>query len=250
MIILRQKPYSVKNFSEILEEKLFRNKANREATRRWQMEQAVKAGPEGISGHSLYYTKQKGGINGVKSSYGWGSDHAFEMQKKGFESAGIDNSRLSGYRQQQRKMNLDPLAEKEKLSRTVVDGSSSSVFNTREAARDYMAETHHGKSGLKTKESVQQRVKNLSPERQAELARRKANRAAATHTPTPTPTPPPVTPTPTPKTPTTTLTQNVSGKSKSLLSGMSKGTKAALIGTAVLGTGAAIYGLSKKDKRD
>lgn len=211
------------------------------------MEQAVKAGPEEISGHSLYYTKQKGGINGVKSSYGWGADHAFEMQKKGFESAGIDNSRLSGYRQQQRKMNLDPLAEKEKLSRTVVDGSSSSVFNTREAARDYMAETHRGKSGLKTEESVQQRVKNLSPERQAELARRKATRAAATPTPTPGPTTPktPYTPpmtTPKPTVPTTPK------PGAAVRAGMELG-KAALIGTALIGAGALLgSSLKKKNK--
>lgn len=257
MIILRQKSYSDKklskedkNFSEILEEKLFRNKANREATRRWQMEQAAKEKviitPEGQA-------KLNEAIN---TSVGSG------VGKQGYQygqASGPNGTRTLAERQaellSEARSNNKPVAGINKTTgkwtgKSVIGNSRNTVVYNSNGATNVAI--RDAENTLANKGSRAQRIQNLSPERQRELARRRADRKITTPTSSSTPklTPTSPTPAPTPKTPTTNLTQNASGKSKSLLSGMSKGTKAALIGTAVLGTGAAIYGLSKKDKRD
>lgn len=239
-----------KDFSETIEERLFRNKANREATRRWQMEQAAKEKivitPEGQAklneaintsvgsgvGKQGYQYGQASGPNGTRT--------LAERQAELLSEARSSNKPTPGINKTTGKWTGKSVTGN---SRNTVVYNSGGATNV--AIRD-------AENTLANKGSWAQRVQNLSPERQRELAQRRAARNTTI------PTPPPVTPKPTPAPKLQTplkpinLTQSTMQPKPGIIPNRGSGALGAALGLGALGlgAGAAIYGLSKKKNKD
>lgn len=256
MILLRQRYFS----DAYYEQRLFRNKANREATRRWQMEQAGKnrivITPEGQQQLQEAYNTPIGGKGAGKGGYTYGqasgpngtrtlAERQSELLSEARSGKAVSSSNMTQNRGGMRAAGVNE-------RNTFVNNGKGGVSNV--ALRD-------SENSLANKGNMTDRTRNLSEKRQRELAERRNQRAQAKQ---PTQQPKPVQPTQQPKPATqiksTSQTASAaSGKSNNLLSKnmqrigrLYKGTskygrvgQVAAIGTTALGVGALGYGAYK-----